>query len=412
MKKTYHHSSFSGEIQAPLSKSYTQRAIAIATMANGETHIINPAFCDDTEAAIKLARGLGAHINIRSDLITVKGNFKGLSSDLSAGESGLALRMFSPIIALLKDKIKISGIGSLLIRPVSMIEKPLISLGVKFESRDGFLPVQIQGPLNGGSATIDGSLSSQFLTGLLMALPLTEKDSFLNVTHLQSTPYIDMTLEIMEHFGVKIINENYQVFKIRGNQNYISKPYVVEGDWSNAAFHLVGGAISGRVEITGLTPNSKQADVAILKALDLAGAFLEIADHSILVKKSELKSFEFDATHCPDLFPPLAVLAAASMGTSKIKGTNRLIHKESNRAIVLQSELGKIGINIKLENDVMIIYGETIKGGIIDSNNDHRIAMAGTIASLISKNPITIQQAEAVNKSYPDFYKDFEILRK
>ena len=410
MEKKYQCSTLSGKIRAPFSKSYTQRAIALALLAKGETQILNPAICDDTFAAISLAKGLGSAVKTEKNKLVINGDFKKVSAELSAGESGLALRMFSPIAALLENKINIAGVGSLLKRPVSMMESPLISLGVKFKSNNGFLPIQIQGPLKGGSITIDGSLGSQFLTGLLISLPLANEDSILTVNNLQSIPYINMTLEIINDFGVNIENINHKKFIIKGNQNYKATNYTVEGDWSNGAFLLVGGAISGHVEVFGLNPHSKQADIAILKALNLAGAKIMISGNSIVVIKSELRGFEFDATHCPDLFPPLVILAAACKGKSTLKGTQRLIHKESNRAIVLQTEMGKIGIKIELEGNNMIVHESKITGGDIHSNNDHRIAMAGAIAALRSKNPITIQHAEAINKSYPGFYMDFESL--
>lgn len=412
MEKRYQPYVYKGKIKAPFSKSYTQRAIAIGLLSKGETKILNPALCADTLAATIIAKNLGAVIRQTKNSLRVNGSLQAKSSTLSAGESGLAVRMFTPIAALLDKEIIITGEGSLLKRPVSMMEKPLNALGVQIMSNKGFLPISIQGPLAGGSTQVDGSISSQFLTGLLIALPLAKNGSLLEITNLKSVPYIDMTLEIMEHFGIKIINENYHKFKIKGNQRYIAKPYTIEGDWSNAAFHLVGGAISGQIEVQGLNPKSKQADIAILEALELAGADLSFSKQSIIVKKSNLRSFEFDATNCPDLFPPLAILAAASIGISQIKGANRLTHKESNRAHVLQKELGKIGIKAEIENNFLIVHGGKISGGILNSNNDHRIAMAGAIASLISQNPISIQQAEAVNKSYPDFYKDFENCRK
>jgi 3-phosphoshikimate 1-carboxyvinyltransferase len=410
VEKTYHREVYKGKLAVPLSKSYTQRAIAIASLCVGETEIINPAFCDDTYAALEIARGLGAQTKIESHKIYITGNFRAEEKIFSAGESGLAVRMFSPILALLDESVSISGKGSLLKRPVSMVETALEKLGVSATSKNGFLPLKIKGPLTGGECTIDGSLSSQVLTGLLIALPVASHDSRLMVRDLQSKPYIDMTLEIISSFGVTIENRNYKEFIIKGNQKYIARKYEVEGDWSNAAFHLVGGVMAGNIELTGLNPNSKQADVAILRALEKAAAKVRVLGNKIVAEKSEPIGFDFDATHCPDLFPPLAVLAASCHGTSTISGVDRLIYKESNRAISLQAELSKLGVHIKLEGNNMVIQGGRISGGEISSHNDHRIAMAGAIAGLVSENPVTIKDAEAVNKSYPDFFIDFENL--
>jgi len=410
VEKTYHGKKYTGKLVAPLSKSYTQRAIAIASLCRGETTMINPAFCDDTYAALEIARGLGAHIKIDRNKIHISGNFQAIEKSFSAGESGLSVRMFSPILALMDEAVSISGKGSLLKRPVSMVESALKKLDVSADSKNGFLPLKIKGPLIGGDCIIDGSVSSQVLTGLLIALPVARNDSRLFVKDLQSMPYIDMTLDIISSFGVKIENKNYNEFIIKGNQKYTAQKYEVEGDWSNAAFHLVGGVMAGNIELTGLNPNSKQADVAILKALDISAAKIQVSDNKIVAEKSELIGFDFDATHCPDLFPPLALLAAVCKGVSSIKGVNRLVYKESNRAETLQSELSNLGVHIKLEGNNMIIKGGKISGGEISSHNDHRIAMAGAIASLVSEKPVTIMDAEAVNKSYPDFFIDFENL--
>jgi 3-phosphoshikimate 1-carboxyvinyltransferase len=318
--------------------------------------------------------------------------------------------MFTPIASLFTEEMELTGKGSLLKRPISMLENPLKMLGVKIESNNGFLPIKIKGPLLGGKAFVDGKISSQVLTGLLIALPKAKTDSYLIVENLQSIPYINMTIEIMKHFGVEIKHSGYQEFFIKGNQNYQAIQYYVEGDWSGAAFHLVAAAINGKVTLNGLSFDSAQADKAILNAIELAGSSIKVEKNIISIQKKDLRSFEFDATQSPDLFPPLVILAAACNGISRIKGVNRLIHKESNRALVLQNEMKKIGIRIELKGDIMKISGGKISGGIIHSNNDHRIAMAGAIAGLISENPIEIEQAEAINKSYPGFFADFDKL--
>lgn len=411
MKKLIKASTYKGKIKAPASKSYMQRVVAIALLADGETCITNPSFCNDTLAVLKIAEQLGAVVTTSEDMVRIKGNKKlNDNTILSAGESGLGIRTFTPIAALYNKKIQLTGEGSLLQRPISMLEDPLTTLGANIQSTNGYLPVTVQGPLKGGVAKVDGSISSQVLTGLLISLPKALNDSILKVTDLQSIPYVDMTLEIIKDFGVDITHQNYEIFTIKGNQTYTAKNYRVEGDWSGVAFHLVGAALAGEVEVDGINTHSAQADRAILQAIEKAGANVEIFDDSVKVSKNKLQAFTFDATHCPDLFPPLVVLAAACKGTTILKGVNRLLHKESNRAIVLKNEMEKLNVQIKIKEDLMYVEGGKISGGKIHSNNDHRIAMAGAIAGLIAENAVEIEQAESINKSYPYFFKDFEKL--
>lgn len=412
MKQIVNPTFYRGKIKAPASKSYMQRAIGIALLAEGETHIFNPAFCNDTYSILKIAAQLGADVHVSEEMVSIKGNLNFQQNVLSVGESGLGIRMMTPIVSLFPQKTELTGKGSLLKRPIEMLEAPLTSLGVKVKTEEGFLPISVEGPLQGGEAHVDGSISSQVLSGLLIALPKAQEDSILHVHQLQSIPYVNMTLEILRDFGVEISHENYQIFHIQGQQNYQAREYTVEGDWSNAAFHLVGGAIAGEIIVTGINTISLQADRAIINALETAGAQVEMEENQVKVTRKNLKAFSFDATHCPDLFPPLVVLASACQGTTSIKGVNRLLFKESNRALVLKNEMGKLGISIKLEGDFMLIKGGKIRGGKIHSNNDHRIAMAAAIAGLIAENPIEIEQAEAVAKSYPYFFRDFEDLQK
>jgi 3-phosphoshikimate 1-carboxyvinyltransferase len=410
MKKLIQASHYSGSLKSSPSKSFMQRAIAIALLAEGKTILRNPCYSNDSKSALSMAKKLGATIEQAADKISIQGS-KGIKNNiLYAGESGLGIRCFIPVSTLFSDKITFTGGGSLKTRPLTMLESPLKDLGVQVTTNNGYLPVSVQGPIKGGNVQVDGSISSQVLTGLLIALPKARNKSILYVHNLQSVPYIDMTLKIIRDFGVKITNLDYKTFIIEGNQTYTGREYEIEGDWSGVAFHLVGGAIKGSVEVTGINQNSTQADKAILDALSKSGAEVNVSADSITVRKNKLKAFTFDATHCPDLFPPLSNLAAVCTGTTVIKGISRLVHKESNRALVLKEEWGKLGIQIDLIDDEMHIMGGEIMGGEIDSHNDHRIAMMGAIAALNSKNKIEITNAEAINKSYPSFFEDFEKL--
>lgn len=400
-----------GTIMAPASKSYAQRALAAALLARGSSIIRNPSRCHDALSAMEVIENLGARIEDEGSLLRIEGGFKPKSGLLNFGEAGLGIRLFSAIAALHDQEMILSGQGSLMNRPMGLIEEAMKGLGVQCETREGFLPIKIKGPIAGGSVRVNGSLSSQVLSGLLMALPLAEKDSNIQVENLKSIPYIDMTLEIMDRFGVGITNENYESFFIPGRQSYQAQDYTVEGDWSGAAFLLVAGALAGQVLVTELHADSSQADKEILNALKQCGAHLEIQKDRILCGRSNLFPFSMDATHCPDLFPPLAALAAHCHGESRIRGVSRLIHKESNRADALLAEMGKLGVAISVEEDEMVIQGPAvIREARIDSHNDHRIAMAAAVTALPGQQPIEILGAECINKSYPEFYLDIKRL--
>jgi len=399
-----------GEVNAPSSKSMTQRAIAAALLATDETTIFNPSGCDDSIAALNIAAALGAEIQTGLKKLKIRGTGRIKEKKLSCGESGLAIRMFSPIAALYSDEITITGNGSLHKRPMSMIEDALLQLGAECDSKGGFIPLKIKGPVKGGKCIVDGSISSQLLTGLLMALPLAAEDSEITVMDLKSKPYIDMTLQILDKFGIKVQNDNYKLFRISGNQKYRSVSFEVESDWSGGAFLLVSGAVNGEITVNGLRPDSRQSDKAILTALDSAGAMMSIRENSVRISKSELRSFRFDATESPDLFPPLVVLAAYCKGVSIIKGVSRLAHKESDRANTLREEFGKLNINVELKGDTMLVTGGEPMGAQVDSHNDHRIAMAAAVAALRASDMVTIKDSQCVAKSYPEFFEDLRNL--
>ncbi|MCU0472677.1 MAG: 3-phosphoshikimate 1-carboxyvinyltransferase [Bacteroidales bacterium] len=403
-------SKLKGNINAPSSKSMTQRAIAASLLAEGESTILNPSYCDDSLAAMTLAVGLGARVNPGIGEMKITGAGELREKKLNCGESGLAIRMFSPIAALYPAEIILTGAGSLKRRPMSMIENALKQFGVRCISEGGFLPLTIEGPLKGGNCEIDGSVSSQLLTGLLMALPVAEKDSEVIVNNLKSKPYIDMTLQVLGKFGIKIKNDHYKQFIIKGNQKYKPTRFEVESDWSGGAFLLVAGAITGHITVNGLNPGSRQSDKAILTALDKAGAKMTITNNAIEIKKSELKAFEFDASESPDLFPPLAVLAAYSKGVSGINGVSRLIHKESNRAVALVEELGKMGIKVEISDDYLLITGGKVKGTHVNSHDDHRIAMAAAVAGLGATDKVYIKDSHCIGKSYPGFFDDLRSI--
>ena len=406
--------SINGIITPPSSKSYAQRAIALALLAEGRTVLRNIEFCKDTRSALKCIETLGAKVEfIDESTIAIEGGLNPKSNTLYVGESGLATRLFTPIASLNRSPITIQGEGTLLYRPMTMMVDPLRQLGVTVRDGGGYLPIEVQGPIHGGEITVDGSVSSQFITGLLLALPLAEEDTTLHVTSPVSTPYIDMTIDTAHRFGIEIMqNEgDYTQFFIEGNQKYIPTDLAIEGDWSGASTMLVAGAIAGEVTVKNISTLSKQADTAICRALERAGAGLIIEQNSITVSKRDLRAFEFDATNSPDLFPALAALAAAAEGESVIIGTERLRHKESDRAETIRSEYEKLGIEVDIsEENMMKIRGGEIRPATVFSHNDHRIAMSIAVSALRCKGEVVIENAECVAKSYPTFFEDLESI--
>jgi len=439
MRAIVHPSKLSGSQIAPASKSSMQRACAAALLHIGKTIINNPGHSNDDISALDVIQKLGASVvaqkpasgKLHPSAIEVNSNgIKPIGPSMNCGESGLGIRMFTPIAALSNELINIEGNGSLVKRPMHFFDEILPLVGVKVQSQKGFLPIQIQGPLVPANITIDGSLSSQFLTGMLMAYAATEKqDIEIKVIDLKSKPYIDLTLAVLNAFGWKVEHTNYESFRFLTHAPL--EPvieYTVEGDWSGAAFLLVAGAIAGPIKVKGLQLNSTQADKKIMEALQTAMANVKIEADGILIGPSVddlsnnsndnsndysngLIAFEFDATDCPDLFPPLVALASVCKGITKIKGVSRLAHKESDRGLTLQTEFAKMGVQIDLLGDEMLIHGgAVIQSATVFSQHDHRIAMACGVAALVANGPIEITEAEAINKSYTDFFSHLQEL--
>jgi 3-phosphoshikimate 1-carboxyvinyltransferase len=408
----------SGNVIAPASKSSMQRACALALLTGGETTLLNAGKSNDDKAALDIIQKAGAIIESQNEKLKIKNDGRtNFSGDINCGESGLGIRMFTPILALSPEEISITGSGSLLSRPMHFFDEVFPQLGISIRSNNGHLPLKIKGPLKPANITIDGSLSSQFLTGLLIAFgKAAVKPVTITVKNLKSTPYIDLTIQMMKQFGYDVENNNYESFSIKPINISTDKQinYIVEGDWSGAAFLLVAGAIAGGITVKGLDVYSTQADKAILKALMDCGTNISIEGEQITINAplgDRGKPFHFDATDCPDLFPPLVALAAYCKGTSVIEGVSRLWHKESNRALTLQEEFEKMGVTIKLQDDLMMIEGGGIvKGTKVHSHHDHRIAMACAVAALKADGKTIIEEAEAVNKSYPGFYEDLKLL--
>lgn len=422
MQVTIIPSAVRGTITAPASKSAMQRACAAALLKGGETVIRNYGRSNDDQVALHIISELGATVNYTSDdTLQISAAplpaLKAGNGGIHCGESGLSVRMFTPVAALLGQEITISGTGSLLERPMDFWHTVLPQLDVQLKSNEGRLPLTIKGPLQPRNIHINGRQSSQFLTGLLFAYGAAgASDISIQVEGLNSRPYIDLTLKVLEDFGLPVpVNKNYETFYFperpeAANSTGKTVRYTVESDWSSAAFLLVAGAIAGSVTVKGLDVFSTQADKKILEALQDCGCYLSIQMEQVEVRKNKCTPFHFDATHCPDLFPPLVALAACCNGTSVIEGVHRLEHKESNRALTLQEEFQKMGVAITIQEDNMLIKGGVIHGATVHSRHDHRIAMACAIAGLSATDTVTIEAADAVAKSYPGFFDDLKQL--
>ena len=412
MKKSVSFSEISGTIKAPASKSALQRLIALSLLCMEKTVIEEATYSEDVKSALSIIQALGSDVETDGSVITVRPGKKEAEKVLNPGEAGLGIRMFSPVAALDGKEHEITAEGSLKKRPAVIIKDALSSLGVEVLLNGDYPPVKLKGPLKGGRITIDGSLSSQLLTGLLLSLPAASGDSEISVLNLKSRPYIDMTLELAELFGVKIINENYEKFIVKGDQRYRSPGIVkCEGDWSGASFFAAAAALSGSAEILNLRDDSRQPDRAVIDVVRQTGAEVKFKENSVFIRKTDkLKPFTFDATDAPDLFPPLVSLASGCTGVSEIKGVSRLKHKESDREKTLTEEFAKAGIRIFSVGDVMKIQGGVFNPCEADSRNDHRIAMALAAAALRGRGKTVINRSEAVAKSYPGFFNDLESI--
>lgn len=418
MKATVSPANIKGTLFAPASKSAMQRACAAALLSQKKVTLHNPGISNDDAAALNIIQQLGATVQKEGETIVIQSNgVQPVATTLDCGESGLSIRMFTSVAALSNQPITITGHGSLTTRPMDFFNEVLPQLGVDCKSDEGRLPLHIKGPLQPRNITVDGSLSSQFLTGLLLAYSAAgAQDVTISVHNLASKPYVDLTLEIIKAFGLKSpVNNDYKTFHFPFEEKSTAlnkaMEFTVEGDWSGGAFLLVAGAIAGNITVKGLNVFSAQADRAVLQALMQTGAIMSIREESIAVSKNVLNPFHFNATDCPDLFPPLVALAAYCKGTSVIEGVHRLTHKESNRALTLQQEFEKLGIRIELQDDLMLIYGgEGVKSADVSSHNDHRIAMACAVAALKADGHVTVDGAAAVNKSYPQFWQHLQQL--
>lgn len=406
MKLTFKGGNINGTTRVPSSKSHTHRAFFLAGMASGESIISNPLISDDTLATIAAMESMGANFDeIDSKKWKVHGgDLHPPMSMIDARNSGTTMRILSGIVSMFDTPVRITGDDSLQKRPMKPLLDALSQLGVEYTANDGKSPVEIKGSNQGGDVTIDGGISSQFITSLLMVSPMLNNDSRIVVTGTPvSRPYVDVTLHMMRLFGADVSTGN-NTFFVKGNTRYSPYDYEVPADFSSAAFPLVAGALGGKVTVEGLHLDDPQGDKVILDILKDVGADVSIKNNSVTVGKNKLKAVDIDIGECPDLFPILAVLLSTANGTSRLYGAPQLKYKESDRIASTVKMLNDIGACARATDDGCIIEGRRIlTGGVVNNEGDHRIMMAAAIASLVCKNEVTMDNAECYNISYPMF---------
>ncbi|MBQ1700222.1 MAG: type I 3-dehydroquinate dehydratase [Bacteroidales bacterium] len=444
-------------LSMPSSKSFAQRAVIAAALADGTSILEGYSPCGDTDAAIGVARSLGATVTVEGSTLTITGAGGNVADNASffTGESGLLTRLMIPLsAALYRHPVTIEGTGTLIGRPLKgaagilapfgTVLKPLEAQGKNPDGTipDPKVPLTVNGPLLAGKADISGKDGSQLVSGLLMALPLLDEDTVIHVHDPRSIPYMFITMDVLRRFGIKIASEMEGdedfmetqdwslctgiTFKIKGRQKYSPASFQIEGDWSAAANFLVAGALFGRVRLSSLDTTSLQADISIMDILMDAGASISQLnaeggeeDHKgiITVQRAPLRAFESDLNNCPDLFPIVSVLAAYCHGKNRLKGFKRLEGKESNRGEAILDMLTRMGVEAWAEDDELIVVGESLecrflsgnllKGGRFTTSHDHRMAMALSVASLATDTPVEMDDTDCLAKSFPGFADTF-----
>jgi 3-phosphoshikimate 1-carboxyvinyltransferase len=413
MDITIRNSSLDGSVRAPPSKSYTHRALFCAALAEGESQIHSSLTCDDTLATAQALSKLGVRTSWNEGYarVTRHGELKEPSGGIFCGESGTTLRFMTAICATTAHEIEISGRPSLLRRPVASLAMALAQLGAECKTNQGYPPVHVKGPIRGGSVEVRGNISSQYVSALLLAAPLTKRPMQIVVNgRLESRSYVKMTVKMQGKFGIQIdAAEDMTRFRSE-KQAYRASDVEVEGDWSSAAFLLAASAIAGeKVRVQSLNQDTIQADQSLLSILKRMNAQVNSDPSSVTVAKSQLRPIEVDLSDCPDLFPVVCALCAVADGVSTITGIRRLRFKESDRVFAMSSGLKEMGVRTHESDDSLTISGGKLRTATIDPHHDHRIAMAFATLGLCT-DEVTILDAECVGKSYPSFWKDLRTL--
>jgi 3-phosphoshikimate 1-carboxyvinyltransferase len=395
LRAIVHRSTIDGVVDAPPSKSYTHRAIVCGLLSSGTTRIRNPLLSDDTKTTLRISEMMGADVR-RGNEIEISGisELKAPASEMDCYGSGTTLRIFTALSALASGRCMLTGDDTLRRRPIGDLIDGLRQLGVDAKSVGGNdrPPVEIRGRgLAGGSVRIRGDVTSQYITGLLFACSRAKEDSKIELTtKLESRSYVEMTLDIMRQFGAEAKpSDDWSQLIVPGNQEYQAQDYFVEGDFSSAAFLMAAGALTGKASVKGL----------------------RVESDSLTVNRNEIQAIDIDASDIPDLVPVMTVMATQANGTTRIYNAGRLRLKESDRLASTSQELRKMGAEIVESKDGLTIKGPThLHGAVLESHDDHRIAMAGVIAGLVANGPTVMENIECVSKSYPDFIRDIQSI--
>lgn len=406
-----------GKVNIPPSKSMAHRAIICASLSDKLCRIDNIDYSDDIIATIDAMESLGAKITKYENYLDIIGIYNHIQNTensrvIDCNESGSTLRFLIPISLLFKGNSKFIGRGNLGKRPLTTYYNIFEKQDIRYSYDENNLNLEIEGKLKGGTFEVDGNVSSQFISGLLFALPLIEEDSKIVInTDLESKSYVDLTLQVMKDFGIEIINNNYKEFIIKGNQKYEGRNYSVEGDYSQGAFFLCANAIGNDISCKNLNINSIQGDKEVIDILKKMNVDILVKGNEIEAqRRRKLKATYIDGSQCPDIIPILTSVAALAKGRTEIVNVGRLRLKECDRLSAIVCELNKLGANITEKKDSIIVDGvEELEGDIqVWSHKDHRIAMTLAIASSRCKKPIIIKDYNCVSKSYPKFFEDFE----
>ena len=409
MRISISKSDISGRVAAPGSKSYTLRGLFCAALAAGDSELVRPLGSDDTEAAIAVLEQVGVRVRQETGRWLVSsGRFRTADADLFCRESAVTLRFMTAISTLLPGSHRLTAGPSLARRPVGPLVEALRRLGVTCSCKDGLPPVTVEGGgLRGGSTELPGDVSSQFVSALLLAAPLAVEGVTIKLTTpLESAPYVLMTLDCMQWFGISVVySETRDVFEV-ARQRYRPTRYEVEADWSSASYPLALAAMAGEVEVDHLSAESLQGDRAILDILREMGASVIVSGSTVRVERARLRAITADLGDCTDLLPTVAVLAAVADGTSSLSGIRRARIKESDRVSAVRQGLERMGIEVVEAEDELLITGSTPHGAVIDSHDDHRIAMAFGLLGSITGDTV-IEGAECVAKTWPEFWEVF-----
>ena len=406
-------SKLSGDIIIPPSKSLSHRAIIAASLAEGKSTISNVLYSKDIKATIDAMRACGATITEYDNYLEIIGSkVIRKKSLINANESGSTIRFMIPIALVCNEPMEFTGENHLVKRPLDTFFEIFDIQGIKYERGENYLPLKVESGLKSGEFNIRGDISSQFITGLLYALPLLDGDSIINITtNLESKGYIDLTLDMLSKFGINIVNDDYKRFIVRGNQSFKPYDYTIEGDFSQSAFFLIADCLGADINLLAMNPMSHQGDKKIIDDVKDFGADITFDEKGLIAKASELKPAVIDFAQSPDLGPARTVLASLISGKSEFINASRLRIKECDRITCMRLELEKLGAKIEENPDGMVIYGvNELTGGVVDSHNDHRVAMSLAMACHKATGDIKILNAGSVSKSFPHFWEVFESL--